>query len=175
MTKDPTQSEEISEEQKLDITTCTNTIDSYLGLEFQDSYTKNVGICGFTGARKTWCMMHCIIFSNSKSPKVTTADMIWKRALQLSGIHVNQPSKIPNEDNLTPHRRAEISILKLTNNSKKIYFKYMLMCWHLMKWVNAQKRLYHNLTSFFVKSGIATYTWVNLLSYVLCIIHISNR
>ena len=48
--------------------------------------------------------------------------MMCKRALQLGGIHIHQYFKLPNEDNLTPHRRAELEILNLTKNPNKIVF-----------------------------------------------------
>ena len=44
-------------EQKLAITTCTDTIDSYMCLIFKYSYTKNINICGCPGEWENgvWC------------------------------------------------------------------------------------------------------------------------
>ena len=53
---------------------------------------------------------------------MTTTAMMHKSALQLGGIHVHQFFKIPTKYNMTPHRRAELSVLKLMKNSKKIGF-----------------------------------------------------
>ena len=119
-------------------------------------------------------MMYCILYPNSKGVKVTWTAMMCKRALQLDGIHVHKNFKLPTKDNLTPHRRAELAILNLMKNPNKFILKDMLMCWHLMKWVNALHRLSHHLTSYFVTSGISTYISVEFLSYFLWIIHISN-
>ena len=53
---------------------------------------------------------------------MTTTAMMHKSALQLGVIHVHQLFKIPTKYNMTPHRRAELSVLKLMKNSKKIGF-----------------------------------------------------
>ena len=128
LTNNLIQSEESFEEQKLAMTTFINDIDSYRGLSFQYSYTKKIGIHGFTGAVKIWCIKCCIIYANSKRIKLTTTDMVCIHALQLGRIHVHQLFKLPTEDNLTPHRQAELSVLKLMKNLKKIIFKGLLMC-----------------------------------------------
>ena len=61
-----------------------------------------------------------ILYEDSKVIEMTLTDMMCKRALQLGGIHIHQLFKLPTEDNLTPHRRAELEILNLMNNLKKI-------------------------------------------------------
>ena len=76
LTKNPIQSDESFEDQKLSITTCLNSVDSYQGLVFQDSHTKNVGIHGFPSSGTTWCMMYFIFYENSKVLKVTTTSII---------------------------------------------------------------------------------------------------
>ena len=48
--------------------------------------------------------------------------MVCKRALQLGGIHAHKIWSLPTDDNMTPHRRAELAILKLLRDPKKIDF-----------------------------------------------------
>ena len=117
-------SEEIFEEQKLTITTCIDAIDSYRYLILQYLYTKNVGICGFLGGGKTWCMMYCILYYISKELKVTSTAMIYKRALQPVCIDSHKFFYFPTEDNLTPHRQAELSILNLMKKSKNRFLTF---------------------------------------------------
>ena len=99
--------------KKSNITTCVDAIDSYRCLILQDSYTKNVRIRGFPGGGKTWCMIYCILYSISKGLKVTSRAIMWKYSLQLGEIHVHQIFNITTKDKLTPHRRAELSVLNL--------------------------------------------------------------
>ena len=73
--------------KSLAITTCIDAIDYYRGTLSQGSYTKNVGIRGFSGGRKTWCMTYCALYAVSKGLRVTTTAMMAKRALQIGGTH----------------------------------------------------------------------------------------
>ena len=122
MTNNTIQSEERFQDHKLVIPTCINAIDLYQGLEFQYACTKTFCICGFPGSGKTWFMMYCILYENSKGLKVTITYMMCKLSLPLGGIHPHRRFKIPTKDNLTPHGRAELEILNLMNNPKKIDF-----------------------------------------------------
>jgi hypothetical protein len=119
--KNPAQSEESFEEQKLAITTCIDAIDQYRNPS-HDSYIKNVGIRGFPGAGKTWCMMYCQLYAISKGLKVTSTAWMCKRALQLGGTHIHQLFKLPTDDYLNPHRRAELAILQLMKKPKLMDF-----------------------------------------------------
>ena len=47
---------------------------------------------------------------------------MYKCALQLGGIQVNQNFRIPTEYNLTPYRRAELAILNLIKQPQEINF-----------------------------------------------------
>ena len=91
-------------------------------LILQYSYTKNVGICGFPGGGKTWCMIYCILYAISKGLKVTSTAMMCKHALKLGGIHIHKLFNIPTKENLTPHRWADLENLNSTNKSQKIHF-----------------------------------------------------
>ena len=66
--------------------------------------------------------MYCILYENSKGLKVTITSMMCKLSLPLGGIHSHQRFKLPTKDNLTPHGRAELEILNLMKNPKKIDF-----------------------------------------------------
>ena len=120
-------------------------------------------------------MMYCIHYENSKQLKVTTTAMMCKRDIQLGVIHVHKLFKLPTEENLTPHRQAELSILNLMKNPKEINSQDLFTCYHFMKWFNAQQKISNHLTSSLVISVIATYTWVKSFSYFLWIIHRSNQ
>ena len=52
--------------------------------------------------------------------------MMCKRAFQLGEIHVHQIFKIPTQERLAPHRRAELLILNLTKKPKKIIFLHFV-------------------------------------------------
>ena len=52
------------EEQKLAIETTIDAIDLYRNT-LNQSYVKHIGILGFPGGGKTWCMMYCLIYSIS--------------------------------------------------------------------------------------------------------------
>ena len=77
---------------------------------------------GFPGAGKTWCMMYCILYKIQKVIEANLTDMVFKHALQIVVIHVNQFFKLPTKDNLDPNRRSEIEFLILMKNPKKIDF-----------------------------------------------------
>ena len=120
LTKNPNQSEDSFLEQKLAIKTCVEAINSYRDLSSQGVYIKNVGIRGFPGSGKSWSMMYCMLYAISKGLNVVSTAMMCKRALQLGGIHIHQLFMLPVEDALTPHRKAELAILKLLRNPKKL-------------------------------------------------------
>ena len=113
------QSDESFLEQKFAIETCTHAIDSYRDLSNQSIYVKNIGI---SGGGKTWSMIYCILYACSKGLTIVSAAIMYKRALQLGGIHFHQLFLIPIEENLIPHRNVELAILKLLKNMKKIEF-----------------------------------------------------
>ena len=103
-TKFVNQSEESYQEQSLAITTCIDAIDCYRDTLSQGSYTKNVGIRGFPGGGKTWCMTYCALYAVSKGLRVTTTAMMAKRALQIGGNHWHKLFILPTEKILNPHR-----------------------------------------------------------------------
>ena len=110
MIRNPIQNEDSFKEQKLAITTCVNAIDQYIDPS-HDDYVKNVGIRGFPGAGKTWCMMYCKLYAMSKGLKVTTTAIMCKRALQLGGTHLDKLFKIQFDDSrCTPHRRDKLAV-----------------------------------------------------------------
>ena len=114
------QTDDSYEEQKLAIETCVDAIDAYRNT-LQDSFIKHVGILGFPGGGKTWCMMYCLLYSISRGLKVTTTAMMCNRALQLGGVHAHKLFLLPTE-RLTPHRRSELAIIKLMKSPKRIEF-----------------------------------------------------
>ena len=114
------QSEESYEEQHLAIQTSIGAIDSHRLTLFQDAYTKNVGIRGFPGGGKIWCMIYCALYAVSKGLRVIITTMMSKRSLQLGGLHWHKIFMLPIEKNLTPHKTAELAIIKLLQNPKKV-------------------------------------------------------
>ena len=77
------------------------------------SYNKSVGICGFPGGGKTWCIMYRILYDISKVLRVNSTDMMCKCDIQIGGIHIHKLFKILTKYNMTPHRRSYLAILKL--------------------------------------------------------------
>ena len=103
---------------------------------FQTKYTKNLGIRGFPGSGKTWCMMYSMVYAISKGLTVCTTAMMCKRALQLGGIHIDQLFKLPyGSGRVDAHRRAELAIIKLLGNPKKLDFMRSVDILFLMRWV----------------------------------------
>ena len=117
-----TQSDASFEEQTLWIGACCQQIDSYSDITNQTRYTKNFIFRGSPGSGKTFCLVYCTLYAISKGLNVMTTAMMAKRALQLGGIHWHVILCLPTERNLTPHRRAELAILKLMRDPKKIDF-----------------------------------------------------
>ena len=120
--KSPYQSDESFEEQKLAIKTCVDAVDTFANIMSNQTYTKNVGIRGIPVGGKTFCGMFCLIYTIAKGLKCTSTAMMCKRALQLGGTHAHKIWSLPTDDNMTPHRRAELTILKLLREQKKIDF-----------------------------------------------------
>ena len=131
-----------------------------MNIEQQDSYTKNIGIWGFPGAGKTWCMMYLVVYAISKGLTVITTAIMSKRSIELGGIHIHQLFLLPTETNLTAHRRSELAILKLLKNPKKLDLIKSLDIIFLMKWVNCQQSLYLFFISFYAKQETATFFFV---------------
>ena len=84
------------------------------------TFTKNVGILESPGGGKTWCGMYVIIYIISKGLKCNEIVMIHKRDMKLGGIHAHQTWTIPINENITPHRRAELGLFNLSKKPKKI-------------------------------------------------------
>ena len=93
--KNQIQSRESFVEQLFAIKLCKEAIDNYCNVNEQVHFTKNIGIRGFPGGGKTWCMMYCMLYAISKGLTVCTTAMMCKRALHLGGVHVNQVFKLP--------------------------------------------------------------------------------
>ena len=67
-------------------------------------------------------MMYCMLYGILKGLIIISTTIICKRALQLDGIHVYQPFKVPIEEHLKPHRRAELSILSCIKKNSQDRF-----------------------------------------------------
>jgi hypothetical protein len=119
-TKNALQSDDSYEEQKLTITICAEAIDSFLNLDDQTIYNKNIGIRGFPGSGKTWCSLYCAIYAISKGLNVTTTAVLAKRAIQIGGCHWHKLFCLPIDKNLSCHRRAELAIMKLLRDPKRL-------------------------------------------------------
>ena len=84
------QSEASFQEQKFVIQCCTETIDRYLDLWQQKTYTKNIGIRGVFGGGKTWCAMYSTLYAISQGLNVMTTAALANRALQLGRCHYHK-------------------------------------------------------------------------------------
>ena len=114
--------EQSFQEQKIALTTCIKAIDTYCQTTSTPVYVKNVGIRGFPGAGKTFCMMYTLVYAMSRGLNTVTTAIMCKRALQLGGVHLHQLFLLPTDEKITPQQRAELAIIKLMKNPKKLEF-----------------------------------------------------
>ena len=115
------QSEDSFNEQKSAIQLCCTQIDKYCNIDDQSTYTKNVGIRGFPGSGKTWCALYTAIYAMSKGLFVLPTAMLAKRAIQLGGIHYHKLFCIPTEKNISLHRRAELALIQILKDPRKMH------------------------------------------------------
>ena len=116
------QSEESFEEQKIAIHVCVKAINQYQAMSNNGSYVKNVGIRGIPGGGKTWCMMYVMLYAISKGLVCITTAFMCKRALYLGGTHLHKLILIDTEDNSSIYRRAELAIIALMKDPKRMDF-----------------------------------------------------
>ena len=120
LTKNDNQSEESFTEQKLGIRVATKAIDKYCDVG-NLTYTKNVGLRGFPGSGKTWCSLYVAMYALSKGLFALPTAVLAKRAIQLGGTHWHILFCLNTDDSLTNHRKAELSIIQIMKDSKKMH------------------------------------------------------
>jgi predicted GIY-YIG superfamily endonuclease len=117
-------------EQKLAISTCKNTIDSYVNIMDQTTMTKSVTVRGHPGAGKTFCMLYTIVYAISQGLMVLSTAKMSHRSLQLGGINWDKILCLRgNDGNVNPHRRAELAISRIRKDRKK---EDLLMSLHVI-------------------------------------------
>lgn len=122
MSKYDQQSQESYEEQKIAVMTAVDAIDSITDFTRQSSFTKHVGIRGFPGGGKTWCMMYCVLYAISKGLRLTTTALMAKRSLQLGNSHFHKIFMLPTESKYSSSQQADIAILRILRDPKKLHF-----------------------------------------------------
>ena len=85
-------------------------------------YKLFVGVRGFPGVDKIWCMVYCMLYTISKWLNIITTAMMWKRAPQLSEIHLYYFLKLPIKDNLAPRICLKLSLLAFLFKITKLDF-----------------------------------------------------
>ena len=117
-------------EQKLAISTCKNTIDSYVNIMEQTTMTKSVTVRGHPGAGKTFCMLYTIVYAIAQGLMVVSTAKMSHRSLQLGGINWDKILCLRgNDGNVNPHRRAELAISRIRKDRKK---EDLLMSLHVI-------------------------------------------
>ena len=99
--------------KKIEIKTFIDAIDKYRNMLTNVTFTKNFGILGSPGGGNNWCVMYVIIYIISKGFWCNATAMMYKRDMQLGGIHDHQTYLIHMNENIKPHRRSELGILNL--------------------------------------------------------------
>jgi hypothetical protein len=117
--KSDNQSELSFQEQKLALKICKQAIDSYLNIFDQYKYTKNIGIRGFPGSGKTYCMQYMAFYCLCQGLNCIPMAILAKRANFLGGKHWHWLFCIPTERGLSLHRKAELAIIKIMKNAAK--------------------------------------------------------
>ena len=107
-------------EQRFAIEKCTQTIDEYNNGVFHNNFVKSIGIRGFAGCGKSWTMQYILLYAISKGLLCIPTAMMARRSVFLGGKHVHILFKIPTENNLSTHRRAEIAITRLLRDPKRL-------------------------------------------------------
>lgn len=117
--KSDNQSELSFQEQKLALKICKQAIDYYLNIFDQYKYTKNIGIRGFPGSGKTYCMQYMAFYCLCQGLNCIPMAILAKRANFLGGKHWHWLFCIPTERGLSLHRKAELAIIKIMKNAAK--------------------------------------------------------
>ena len=117
--KNSNQSHESYLEQQLGIRVGTDAIDKYCAVD-NLSFTKNVGLRGFPGSGKTWCSLYLAMYALSKGLNVLPTAVLAKRAIQLGGLHWHVLFCLNTDESLTNHRKAELSIIQIMKDPKKM-------------------------------------------------------
>ena len=125
----PSQNYESSPEKKIAIETCQKAIDSHCDILKSTRLIKPVILRDHPGAGKTFCMLYATLYAISKELNVITTDQMAKLALQLGGKHWHNIFCLSGEENLKPHRRAKLAIVKITNKPVQLDF---VICLHVI-------------------------------------------
>ena len=83
-------------DQKIDIKTCTETINSY-GDALYTNFNKCVIIRGYAGCGKSWAMEYCVLYAISCGLFVLTTSMMARRSVYLGGKHIHYVFCLPIE------------------------------------------------------------------------------
>lgn len=102
------------EEQRFAIHTCASAILKYTNVLSATSLVKSIGIKGFPGSGKTFCMLYLSLYARSLGLFVTTTAMMANRSIVLGGLHWHKLFYLPTEKNMLPHQRAEYAIARLS-------------------------------------------------------------
>ena len=106
--------------KKIEIKTFIDAIDKYRNMLTNVTFTKNFGILGSPGGGNNWCVMYVIIYIISKGFWCNATAMMYKRDMQLGGIHDHQTWPIHISENITPHCCDKLGLLNSLKKPKKM-------------------------------------------------------
>ena len=113
------QSKDSYQEQRRIQLETKKSIDSYASASIVRS-AKNYLITGPPGAGKTHCMSYCIMYGLSRGLCCMTTAVLADRAFLLGGQHFHKLFKLPVRNSRSPQRLAEMSVIALQKQPKKL-------------------------------------------------------
>ena len=72
------------------------------------------------GCGKIWTMQYILLYAISKGLLCIPIAMMARQSVFLGGKHIHKLFKIPTENNLSTHQKAEIAITRLLHDPKRL-------------------------------------------------------
>ena len=119
--KSDIQSNESFAEQKLAVDVCVDSIRNFAN-PAHTNYVKNTVITGAPGCGKTYVMSILALYARSQGLNVFPTSLQAKRANQLGGIHIHSLFCLDINHRMSPHRMAELAIIKILRDPVKERF-----------------------------------------------------
>ena len=108
------------EEQKLPISNCTDAINAHTDLYSNSNFNKFRVTHGAPGSGKSFVIQYTLLYAILRGLNVQCTEMMARCVNQLGGIHVHQLFCLEVNNGLSPHRMAELSIIKLLQDPVKL-------------------------------------------------------
>ena len=101
-------------EQKSALALNKNAIDAYLNFrENGCKFVKCTGTHGAPGSGKSFIAQYTCLYAISKGLKINMTSIMARRSCHLGGLHIHQIFLLNSGNNISPHRQAELAIIRL--------------------------------------------------------------